>query len=90
MRNIFGFLAGLGAGVGMGMLLAPRAGRETRSMMGDKATEGAAYLRQRTAEVRDAASDAVRESARRVNKGTDALKAAMDAGKQAYSDSLQS
>jgi gas vesicle protein len=90
MRNIFGFLTGLCAGVGVGILLAPDSGKETRSLIGKRAADGAAFLRQRGTEVRDAATEAIREGTRKVNKETDAVKAAVDAGKQAYSDSLQS
>lgn len=89
-RNIYGFLAGLGAGAAMAMLLAPRPGKQTRSMVAKKAADGAAYLRDRGTEVREAAAEAVRESARKINQGTEAVKAAVDAGKQAYSDSLRS
>lgn len=89
-RNIYGFLAGLGAGAAMAMLLAPRPGKQTRSMVAKRAADGAAYLRDRGTEVREAAAEAVRESTRKVNKGTEAVKAAVDAGKQAYRDSLHS
>ena len=82
-RNIYGFLAGLGAGAAMAMLLAPRAGKQTRSIVAKKAADGAAYLRDRGTEVREAAAEAVRESARKINHGTEAVKAAVDAGKQA-------
>jgi gas vesicle protein len=90
IRSIGGFLAGLGAGVGMGMLLAPREGRQTRSMVRNKAAEGASYLRQRSTDVRKAATDAIRENTRRVTEGTEAVKAAVNAGTEAYRDSLRS
>jgi len=89
-RNIYGFLAGLGAGAAMAMLLAPRPGKQTRSMVAKRAADGATYLRDRGTEVREAAAEAVRESTRKLNKGTEAVKAAVDAGKQAYRDSLHS
>jgi len=89
-NNGFGFLIGLGAGVGIGMLLAPRSGEKTRSMLRDKAADGATYLRQRTADARDVASETIREGTRKITKGTDAVRAAMDAGKQAYSEAIHS
>lgn len=89
-RNMFGFLVGLGAGAALGILLAPRSGERTRSMIRGKANDGAAYLRQRGTEVRDAAADAIREGASKVAKGADALRSAVDAGKQAYNESLRS
>jgi gas vesicle protein len=85
-RNIYGFLAGLGAGAAAAMLLAPRTGKQTRSLVGKRAAEGAAYLRDRGTDVRDAAAEAIRESTRSLNKGTEAVKAAVEAGKHAYSD----
>nr|MBP8824326.1 YtxH domain-containing protein [Flavobacteriales bacterium] len=35
-KTVLGILAGLAAGVAIGMLLAPRSGKETRSMLRDK------------------------------------------------------
>ena len=89
-RNMCGFLVGLGAGVGLGVLLAPRAGDKTRSLIRGKAADGAAYLRERGIEVRDAAAEAIRESTRQVNKGTDAIRTAVNAGKNAFRESIQS
>jgi gas vesicle protein len=89
-RDMFGFLVGLGAGAALGILLAPRSGERTRSLIRGKANEGAAYVRQRSTEVRDAAADAIRESASKVAKGADAVRSAVEAGKQAFNESLQS
>jgi hypothetical protein len=59
-------------------------------MLRGKAADGVAYLRQRGEEARDAAEEAVREGTLRATRGTKAVKAAMEAGKQAYSESIQS
>ncbi|MCU1335748.1 MAG: Late embryosis abundant protein [Bryobacterales bacterium] len=88
--RLIGFLTGVGAGIGVGMLLAPRTGEKTRKMIRGKANEGAAYLRDRGNEVRDAAAEAIRDSTRKVAKGTEAVRAAVDAGRQAYSDTIRS
>ena len=85
-RSIYGFLIGVGAGVCVGMLVAPRSGEKTRSLIRGKAREGAAYLRQRGSDVRDAAADTIRDGVRKV----DAVKAAVEAGKQAFSASIHS
>ena len=89
-HNLLKFLAGFGAGIGLGMLMAPRSGVRTRLLLRDKANEGAEYLRQRGYEARDAATQAIRDSARRVTKEADAVKSAIEAGRQAYSQSIQS
>ena len=89
-RNALGFLVGLGAGVGVGMLLAPRTGEKTRSLIRRKTVDGVNYLRERSTEVRDAAADAIRDQARKVSQGTEAVKAAVNAGRQAFTESIHS
>jgi len=90
MNRVFGFLTGIGAGLGLGLLRAPRSGERTRLLLRRKAGDGADYLRQRGTDARDAATEAFRDGARRVVKGTDAVKAAVEAGKQAYSQTVRS
>ena len=89
-RDMFGFLIGLGVGVGLGVLLAPRSGERTRSLIRGKASAGAAYLRQQGSDACDAAADAINGGARRVTRETEAVKAAVAAGKQAYSEAIHS
>ena len=89
-RNACVFLAGLGSGIGLGMLLTPKSGPQTRSLIQEKASDGATYLRERGIEMRDAATDVIREGTRKVNKETEAVKAAVNAGKRAYDDTLRS
>jgi gas vesicle protein len=89
-RNVFGFLVGLSAGLGAGLLLAPRAGRKTRLLIRRKAVDGTTYLRERGTKIRDAAADAIREKARKVSQGAEAVKAAVNAGRQAFTESIHS
>ena len=89
-RESFGFLIGLGAGLGLGILLAPRSGERTRSLIREKARDSAAYLRQRGNDARDAAANAIQDSTRKVTRETEALRAAVEAGKEAYSNSAHS
>jgi len=50
---VVGLGIGLGTGVFIGTLLAPKSGRETRHVIRNSAAEGEKYLEQRGAELRD-------------------------------------
>jgi gas vesicle protein len=87
-NGLSSFLMGLGVGVALGMLFAPKSGSETRDLIKNKAGEGTDYLKQRSTEFRQSAGDWV-------DKGKDALRSqkenlsdAMEAGKQAYRDAV--
>ncbi len=82
------FLLGLGVGVGIGMLLAPKSGAETREFIKNKAGEGADYLKQRSGEFRQTASEWVDKGKEAVNRQRENLSDAMEAGRQAYHDTV--
>jgi gas vesicle protein len=82
------FFLGLGLGVVAGILFAPKSGVETREFLMSKANEGADLAKRRAAELRDAASDQIERSKGAVNRHKENLSAAVDAGKQAYRDAL--
>ncbi len=84
------FFLGLGLGVAVGMLFAPKAGAETREMLASKADEGKEYLRRRGEDLRDSASDLLDKGRDLVSKQKDQLDAAVQAGKQAYRDTVSS
>ena len=52
------FFLGLGLGVAVGLLFAPKAGADTRDLLLTKADEGKEFLRRRSSELRDTAVDA--------------------------------
>jgi gas vesicle protein len=56
------FLAGLGVGALIGVLYAPKAGRETREELLSNAREGTEYLRARTKEAAEGVSNLVDKS----------------------------
>jgi len=99
-RSGFGyFLLGLGLGVAAGVLWAPRPGQETRQLLADKAGEGADYLKQRTEEskeylrqrsgdLKESASDLYEKGRQTVSRHKDTLNAAVEAGKQAYRETV--
>jgi len=82
------FFLGLGLGVAVGILFAPKAGEETRELIKSKAGEGKEYLRRRSGEWRDSAVDLVDKGKQAVSRQKDQLAAAVEAGKQAYRESV--
>ncbi|MGI8741429.1 MAG: YtxH domain-containing protein [Bryobacteraceae bacterium] len=84
------FFLGLGLGVAVGMLFAPKTGAETRDLLANKADEGKEYLRRRSEDLRDSASDLLDKGRDLVSKQKDQLDAAVQAGKQAYRDTVSS
>jgi gas vesicle protein len=80
------FLLGVGTGVGIGMLFAPRSGNKTRDLLQEKADEGKEYLKRRNSELRDSASDIIERGKETIGRQKDALAEAVAAGKQAYGE----
>jgi gas vesicle protein len=82
------FFLGLGLGVAVGVLFAPKSGIETRNLLRSKAEEGADYVKRRGVDLRDTASDALDRGKQTVARHRDNLSAAVEAGKQAYRESV--
>ena len=82
------FFLGLGLGVLAGVLFAPKSGEETRDLIRSKAGEGSDYVKRRSLELRDAATDAMDRSKESIRRQKDNLTAAVEAGKQAYRDAV--
>lgn len=83
------FFLGLGLGVAVGLLFAPKTGTETRDLIRSKADEGKEYLKRRTADLKDTANDAIEKGRSAVSKQRDNLSAAVEAGKQAYREAVR-
>jgi len=88
------FLLGLGVGIGLGVLFAPRSGEETRGYIKERADEGADYLKRQTEDLRadlKAKADDIADKSRDVlNRQRDNLSEAINAGKQAYREKIDS
>jgi gas vesicle protein len=82
------FLLGLGVGLGIGMLFAPKAGADTRQLIKDKTGEGTDYLKQRGTDLRDSAGDLLNKGKDALGRQKDTIAEAMEAGKQAYRDTV--
>jgi gas vesicle protein len=83
------FFLGLGLGVAVGLLFAPKTGNETRELIRSKADEGKEYLKRRTVDLKESANDAIEKGRSAVTKQRDNLTAAVEAGKQAYREAVR-
>jgi len=84
------FFLGLGIGVGIGMLFAPKSGEETRDILMNKADEGKEFLKKQTSKLGDSAGDLLDKSRDIIGKQKDNLNDALEAGKQAYREKVDS
>jgi gas vesicle protein len=82
------FLLGLGVGVGIGMLFAPKSGQETRELIKNKADEGTDYLKQRSSEIKQTASEWVDKGKDALGRQKSDIADAVEAGKAAYRDAV--
>jgi gas vesicle protein len=91
------FIAGAGIGAALGLLFAPKTGRETRELLARTANEGRDYLTSKVGEGRQYLEDSKRKvsddfttfldrSKEAVTRQKEQLTAAFEAGKQAYRD----
>ena len=83
-RRISYFLLGLGVGVAVGVLFAPKSGTETRELLKSKAEEGKEYLTRRGTEWKESASEILDRGKQAVVRQKEQVVAAVEAGKQAY------
>jgi len=80
------FLAGIGVGVVIALLFAPRSGEETRELIRGKADQGRDYVTGKSRELRHQAEDFVDKAKDLVAQQKEQLSAALEAGKQAYQE----
>jgi gas vesicle protein len=78
------FLAGLGLGAAVGILYAPKPGRETRETLLSSADDGREYVTQRSREAREQVSQWVDRGKETVGKQREQINSAIEAGRQAY------
>ena len=80
---------GLGLGVALGLLFAPKSGSETRELLLNKADEGKEYLKKQSEQLRSTAGDAIERSKSALARQREQLSAAVEAGRQAYREALE-
>lgn len=83
------FFLGLGLGVAVGVLFAPKSGAETRDFLRSKADEGTDFVKRSAEDLRDTAADTIDRGKDAIKRHKDNLAAAVDAGKQAYREALK-
>jgi len=83
------FLAGLGFGALLGVLYAPRSGRETREALSNTADEGREFLKHRSREAREAMGEWVDQGKEAVRQKKEQVSAAFDASRQAFREATK-
>jgi gas vesicle protein len=83
-RNLLALAAGLGAGVGLGILLAPKSGRDLRRAIGRKTGKGVSAVADGAEHLQERALGLAEKSWRAVEREKSRLVHAIDAGKTAY------
>ncbi|MFN9893504.1 MAG: YtxH domain-containing protein [Acidobacteriota bacterium] len=83
------FFLGVGIGVAIGILFAPKSGEETRGLIRARADESKDFLKRKTGDLREQAVEAVDKGKSLLQRQKEQFSAAVDAGKQAYRESIQ-
>jgi gas vesicle protein len=83
------FLAGLGLGALVGVLYAPKSGRETRDTIMQSANQGREYINTRGQEVKGQVDQWVKKGKDTVSRSRDQISSAVEAGRQAYRDAVE-
>jgi gas vesicle protein len=83
------FLAGLGVGALVGILYAPKSGRETREDIAQGAREGTEYLRERTKQAAEDVSTLVDKGKAQVSEYVDRGREVVDRGRTQWEEFVQ-
>lgn len=87
-KSLSYFFLGLGVGVAVGMIFAPQAGAQTRTLIRTRATEGGDAIRRRGSQLREGASGLVERGRDVVTRQREQLNAAVEAGRSAYREAV--
>jgi len=84
--GILWFLAGLGIGAAVGVLYAPKSGRETRDSILTAAEEGQNLVQERARKYKEQAQQWADRGKDVLSQQKDNIRSAFEAGRQAYRD----
>ena len=87
-RKLSYFFLGLGIGVAVGILFAPKSGEETRRFIKDRAGDGREFIKRKGEAARGLAEEYVERGKTMVARQKDQLSAAVEAGKAAYREAV--
>ena len=87
--GILWFLAGLGVGAAVGVLYAPKSGRETRESILNAAEESREMVQERARRYREQAQQWADRGKEVISQQKENIRSAFDAGRQAYRDATQ-
>ena len=85
-NGILWFLAGLGLGAALGVLYAPKPGREIRDTILGAAEESTDTVKERAKQYADQAQEFVSRGREYVSQQRDQIRSAFEAGRQAYQE----
>jgi gas vesicle protein len=88
-NGILWFLAGLGVGAAVGVLYAPKSGKETRDSILSAAEEGRDLVQERARQYKEQAQEWADRGKDVISQQKDNIRSAFEAGRQAYRDASQ-
>jgi len=88
-NGILWFLAGLGVGAAVGVLYAPKSGRETRESILTAAEESREVVQERARKYKEQAQEWADRGKDVIAQQKDNIRSAFEAGRQAYCDASQ-
>jgi len=89
VRGLAWFMAGLGIGALVGILYAPKSGKETRDDLATGAREGTDYLRARTRQAAEEVSALVDRSKEQVSEYVEQGREAVDRGRAQWEEFVE-
>ena len=89
VQGLAWFLAGLGVGALVGILYAPKSGRETREDLAQGAREGTEYLRTRTRQAAEQVGTLVDKGKEHVGEYVDRGREAVDRGRAQWEEFVE-